>query len=71
MVQRIIMYLLAQNGKAIKKVIKTNREYNGMIEVTSGLYSRRLLITAGYDMLNDGDAITVKNNKSKNIFMIR
>jgi len=52
--------LVAQNGKSIKKVIKTNREYNGMIEVTSGLNAGDLLIIAGYDMLNDGDAITVK-----------
>jgi membrane fusion protein (multidrug efflux system) len=52
--------LIAQNGKAVKKVIKTNREYNGLIEVTSGLAAGDMLITAGYDMLNDGDAITVK-----------
>lgn len=52
--------LVAQGGKSIKKVIKTNREYNGMIEVTSGLNAGDLLIVAGYDMLNDGDAITVK-----------
>ena len=31
-----------------------------MIEVTSGLNAGDLLIIAGYDMLNDGDAITVK-----------
>ena len=52
--------LVAQNGKAVKKVIKTNREYNGLIEIASGLNAGDLLITAGYDMLNDGDAITVK-----------
>ena len=52
--------LVAQNGKSVKKIIKTNREYNGMIEVTSGLNAGDLLIIAGYDMLNDGDAITVK-----------
>lgn len=52
--------LVAQNGKAIKKIIKTNREYNGMIEVTSGLTAGDMLITGGYDSLNDGDAITVK-----------
>ncbi len=52
--------LVAQNGKAVKKIIKTNREYNGLIEVTSGLAAGDMLITAGYDILNDGDAITVK-----------
>jgi RND family efflux transporter MFP subunit len=52
--------LLAKNNKAVKTPIKTNREYNGLIEVASGLNVGDLLITAGYDMLNDGDAITIK-----------
>ena len=52
--------LVAENGKAVKKVIKTNREYNGMIEVVNGLKAGDMLITAGYDILNDGDAITLK-----------
>jgi RND family efflux transporter MFP subunit len=52
--------LIAQDGKAIKKIIKTNREYNGLIEVVDGLKAGDMLITAGYDVLNDGDAITVK-----------
>jgi membrane fusion protein, multidrug efflux system len=53
--------LLAKNNIAVKTPIKTNREYNGLIEVSSGLKAGDLLITGGYDMLNDGDAITVKN----------
>jgi len=52
--------LLAKNNKVVKTPIKTNREYNGLIEVASGLNAGDLLITAGYDMLNDGDAITIK-----------
>jgi RND family efflux transporter MFP subunit len=52
--------LIAQDGKAIKKIIKTNREYNGLIEVVDGLKAGDMLITAGYDVLNDGNAITVK-----------
>ena len=52
--------LVAEKGKAVKKVIKTNREYNGLIEVVSGLKAGDMLITAGYDVLNDGDAITLK-----------
>ncbi len=52
--------LLAKNNKAVKTPIKTSREYNGLIEVSSGLKEGDLLITGGYDMLNDGDAITVK-----------
>jgi membrane fusion protein (multidrug efflux system) len=53
--------LVAENGKATKKIIKTNREYNGLIEVVDGLKAGDMLITAGYDILNDGDLITVKN----------
>lgn len=52
--------LLAKNNKAVKTLIKTAREYNGLVEVTSGLSAGDLLITQGYDMLNDGDAIVVK-----------
>ncbi len=52
--------LIAQDGKAIKKIIKTNREYNGLIEVVDGLNAGDMLITAGYDVLNDGDFITLK-----------
>lgn len=52
--------LIAKNNKAVKTPIKTNREYNGLIEVTSGLKENDLLITEGYDMLNDGDDITIK-----------
>ena len=53
--------LIAQDGKAVKKIIKTNREYNGLIEVVDGLKAGDMLITAGYDVLNDGDLITLKN----------
>jgi len=53
--------LVAENGKATKKIIKTNREYNGLIEVVDGLKAGDMLITAGYDILNDGDLITLKN----------
>ena len=52
--------LLAKNNTAIKTRIKTAREYNGLVEVSSGLAAGDLLITQGYDMLNDGDVITVK-----------
>jgi RND family efflux transporter MFP subunit len=52
--------LVAENNRAVKKVIKTNREYNGLIEVTEGLKAGDMLITAGYDVLNDGDLITLK-----------
>lgn len=52
--------LLAKNNKAVKTKIKTKREFNGLIEISEGLKEGDLLITQGYDMINDGDAITVK-----------
>ncbi len=52
--------LVAENGKAVKKVITIGHEYNGMTEITSGLKENDLLITAGYDLINDGDKIEVK-----------
>ena len=51
---------VAVNGRAVKKVIQTGREYNGMTEVTKGLNPGDLLITAGYDIVNDGDEVMVK-----------
>lgn len=51
---------VASNGKAVKKTITIGREYNGLAEVTSGLTPGDLLITAGYDLVNDGDPVTVK-----------
>ncbi len=51
---------VVSNNKAIKKVIKTGKEYAGMTEVLSGLSAGDMLITAGYDVVNDGDAVSVK-----------
>jgi membrane fusion protein (multidrug efflux system) len=53
------VYVVVGN-KTTKKVIKTGREYNGMAEITEGLMAGDLLITAGYDAVNDGDAVTLK-----------
>jgi membrane fusion protein, multidrug efflux system len=53
------VYVVIGN-KTAKKVIKTGREYNGMAEVTEGLAAGDLLITAGYDLVNDGEAVTLK-----------
>ncbi len=52
--------LVAENGVAIKKVIKIGHEYSGIAEVTEGLKSTDVLITEGYDLINDGDKISVK-----------
>jgi multidrug efflux pump subunit AcrA (membrane-fusion protein) len=52
--------LVAENGKAVKKVINISREYKGLSEVTDGLKEGDLLITEGYDLINEGDNISVK-----------
>lgn len=53
--------MVAANGKAVKKTVTTGREYNGKAEITSGLSDGDMLITEGYDQVNDGDPIMVKN----------
>lgn len=54
-------YVFVVNGnKAEKRVIQTGREYGGRTEVISGIKAGELLITAGYDLVNDGDAVSVK-----------
>lgn len=52
--------LVADGNKAAKRNITLGKEYNGTVEITSGLSETDLLITSGYDGLNEGDAIKVK-----------
>lgn len=52
--------LVAENGKAVKKVINISREYKGLSEVIDGLKEGDLLITEGYDLINEGDNISLK-----------
>ncbi|MCU0359260.1 MAG: efflux RND transporter periplasmic adaptor subunit [Bacteroidia bacterium] len=52
--------LVAENGKVVKKVITIGREYSGLAEVTGGLNEGEQLIVKGYDLVIDGDAITVQ-----------
>lgn len=52
--------LVAEKDVAVKKVIKVSREYNGLAEISEGLNAGDLLITEGYDLINDGDKINVK-----------
>ena len=51
---------VAEKNKVVKKVITTGKEYNGLAEVIKGLNAGDLLITAGYDLINEGDAVTLK-----------
>jgi membrane fusion protein (multidrug efflux system) len=51
--------LVSENGKVVKKVITITHEYNGMAEVAEGLKDGDLLITEGYDLINEGDNVNV------------
>ena len=52
--------LVANGNKAAKKNIVTGKEYRGTVEILSGIDANDVLITAGYDGLNDGDLINYK-----------
>lgn len=49
--------MVDENGKAVKKIVSVGREYSGMAEILDGLKEGDLLITEGYDLVNDGSAI--------------
>ena len=51
---------VANGSKTEKRVIKSGREYEGKIEIVQGLKEGDNLITAGYDNINEGDAISYK-----------
>ena len=52
--------LVAENNKATKRYVTLGKDYNGVAEVLSGLKETDLVITSGYDGLNEGDAIKLK-----------
>ena len=52
--------LIANNNKAEKRSVILGKEYNGRVEIKEGLAESDLLITSGYDGLNEGDAIKIK-----------
>lgn len=52
--------LVADGNKAAKRNVTLGKEYNGVAEVKEGLSETDLLITSGYDGLNEGDAIQIK-----------
>lgn len=51
---------VADNGVAKKHIITLGKEYNGKVEVLAGLNENDLLVTLGYDVINEGDAIAYK-----------
>jgi membrane fusion protein, multidrug efflux system len=52
--------LVAEKDKVVKKVITIGKEYSGLAEVTGGLNEGEQLIVKGYDLVIDGDAITIQ-----------
>ena len=52
--------LLAVNGKVVKNSVKISHEYNGLAEISEGLKEGDLLITQGYDLINEGDKVNIK-----------
>jgi membrane fusion protein (multidrug efflux system) len=51
---------VAENGIAKKRIITTGKEYRGQAEVLSGLKEGDMLVTLGYNLINDGDRIETK-----------
>lgn len=51
---------ISDNGKAKKQLVTTGKEYNGKAEVKSGLKEGDAIVTAGYDLVNEGDPIEVR-----------
>lgn len=52
--------LVEKDGIVHKKVITISKEYNGMAEIASGLTESDQLIVEGYDLVNEGEKVTVK-----------
>lgn len=51
---------VADGNKAKKQIVTLGKEYRGMAEVTGGLKEGDVLVTLGYDIINDGDVIAYK-----------
>ncbi|MBC8082335.1 MAG: efflux RND transporter periplasmic adaptor subunit, partial [Hymenobacter sp.] len=56
-----VLVVQDKNGRkvATKRVIKTGNTYNGKVEVTSGLQTNDQVISAGYQNLNEGQAVSL------------
>lgn len=51
---------VSDKGKAKKQLVTLGKEYNGKAEVKSGLKEGDAVVTAGYDLINEGDPIETK-----------
>ena len=50
---------IAENGTVVKKTVTLTHEYNGLAEISEGLKAGDLIITEGYDLINEGDKVNV------------
>lgn len=53
--------LVAEGKKAVKHNVVLGKDYKGVAEIKEGISETDLLITSGYDGLNEGDAIEIKH----------
>jgi membrane fusion protein, multidrug efflux system len=51
---------VAEKNSAKKRIVTLGKEFNGKIEITGGLKEGDLLITEGYNIVNENDAIAYK-----------
>lgn len=51
---------VVEKGVVVRKVIKVSREYSGLAEISEGLNPGEMIITEGYDLVNEGDKVIVK-----------
>jgi multidrug efflux pump subunit AcrA (membrane-fusion protein) len=54
------IYIVKQKGKdwiADKRIIKTGKDYDGVVEVLDGLKPGDKIITGGYQNLNSGENV--------------
>ena len=50
---------VVEGGKAAKRIIQLGKTYNGKVEVSAGLKADDKVITAGYQNLNEGQAVSM------------
>ena len=51
---------VAEGNIAKKRIVTLGKEYNGKAEITSGLKENDVLVTNGYDIINEGDKVVYK-----------
>ncbi len=55
---------VAEDGKAVKRIVQTGASYGGQTEITTGLKAGDALITSGYQNLNEGQAVAAATTPS-------